>query len=77
MVEVVDYNWTVTGEPVEGKETLSYSFDSPGEVTFEVTVKNEAGKTNITSPTVQVIGQKTTVTLLRPKRHPKCRHLRK
>ncbi|MDR5655853.1 PKD domain-containing protein [Halodesulfurarchaeum sp. HSR-GB] len=60
--EIVSYDWTVDGEAVEGAETLSHTFESAGEFTVELTVENDAGKTNTTSRQVVVLEQGTVTT---------------
>ena len=60
--EIVAYHWTVDGESVEGDETLAYTFESSGDVTVEVTVENEAGKTTTETLDLTVLQQEEPTT---------------
>jgi PGF-CTERM protein len=54
--EVVEYEWTVDGEPVGDEPGLEYTFGESGEHTVALTVTDDDGTTATTSKTV-VVGE--------------------
>jgi PGF-pre-PGF domain-containing protein/PGF-CTERM protein len=52
--EIVAYEWSVDGDTLEG-ETATTTIDSAGEYTVELTVQNDADRTDTASQTITVV----------------------
>ena len=51
--EIVSYEWTINGESYDG-ESVTTEFEQPGDVDVELTVENDAGKTNTTTAAISI-----------------------
>lgn len=52
--DIVSYEWIINGEPHNGK-SVTTEFEQPGDVEVELTVKNDANKTDTTTTMIPVV----------------------
>lgn len=53
-LDIVEHNWFINGEPVDGDERMTQTFEEPDEYTVELEVENEAGLTDRISETYAI-----------------------